>query len=110
MWQVYWSVGALENGRSQNYPRWYRRLADMPVPNLDTVRPGHANKAVEAGVHTSFVHSSINVAITSTQKNYMFLFVVYAVVYSYEASYPTLNTCWASASCVGGLFSISLPF
>ena len=46
-------------GRSQNYPRWYRRLADMPVPNLDTVRPGHANKAVEAGVHTSFVHSSI---------------------------------------------------
>ena len=26
---------------------------------LDTVRPGHANKAVEAGVHTSFVHSSI---------------------------------------------------
>ena len=45
-------------GRSQNYPRWYRRLADMPVPNLDTVRPGHANKAVEAGVHTSFVHSS----------------------------------------------------
>ena len=45
-------------GRSQNYPRWYRRLADMPVPNLDTVRPGHANKAVEAGVHTSFIHSS----------------------------------------------------
>ena len=24
-----------------------------------SVRPGHANKAVEAGVHTSFVHSSI---------------------------------------------------
>ena len=24
-----------------------------------SVPPGHANKAVEAGVHTSFVHSSI---------------------------------------------------
>ena len=35
----------------------------MPVPNLDTVRPGHANKAVEAGVHTSFVHSSIKTSI-----------------------------------------------
>ena len=27
-------------------------------------RPGHANKAVEAGVHTSFVNSSINCAPT----------------------------------------------
>ena len=35
----------------------------------------------------------INVAITSTQNNYMFLFVVSAVVYSYEAPNAiTLNT------------------
>ena len=35
----------------------------------------------------------INVAITSTQNNYMFLCVVCEVVYSYEASYGiTLNT------------------
>ncbi len=35
----------------------------------------------------------INGAITSTQNNYMFLFVVSAVVYSYEAPYAiTLNT------------------
>ena len=35
----------------------------------------------------------INVAITSTQNNCMFLFVVSAVVYSYEAPYAiTLNT------------------
>ena len=35
----------------------------------------------------------INVAITSTQNNYMFSFVVSAVLYSYEAPYAiTLNT------------------
>ena len=35
----------------------------------------------------------ISVAITSMQNNYMFLFVVSAVVYSYEAPYAiTLNT------------------
>ena len=35
----------------------------------------------------------MNVAITSTQNNYMFLFVVSAVVYSREAPYAiTLNT------------------
>ena len=35
----------------------------------------------------------INVAITSTQNNYMFLFVVYAFVYSYDAPYAiALNT------------------
>ena len=35
----------------------------------------------------------INVAITSTHNNYMFLFVVCEVVYSYEAPYAiTLNT------------------
>ena len=35
----------------------------------------------------------INVAITSKQNNYMFLFVVSAVVYSHEAPYAmTLNT------------------
>ena len=35
----------------------------------------------------------INVAITSTQNNDMFLFVVCEVVYSYEAPYAiTLNT------------------
>ena len=28
--------------------------------------------------------------------------------HTWHASYPTLNTCWASASCVGGMFSISL--
>ena len=52
----------------------------MPVPNLDTVRPGHANKAVEAGVHTSFVHSSIiqpNIQINGSNiefvNNFVFL-------------------------------------
>ena len=58
-----------ENGRSQNYPRWYRRLADMPVP-------GHrvnANKAVEAGVHTSFVHSSIIPRLSPENQTRLFI-------------------------------------
>ena len=36
--------------------------------------------------------------------------LIVAWPHTWPASYPTLNTSWASASCVGGMFSIVLPF
>ena len=55
----------------------------MPVPNLDTVRPGHANKAVEAGVHTSFVHSSIIYTVDKTGRVWYLLglHIYYTLIY-----------------------------
>ena len=47
--------------------------------DVDTLSECHANKAVEAGVHTSYIHSSIKLSFTllfELQVEYIFIWVI----------------------------------